>query len=165
MQAFWDRVDVRGPDECWPWTGALQTAGYGALSVDGKQVTAHRFAWFLTNGEIPPGKLIRHSCDNPPCCNPWHLSPGTRAQNSQDMVKRGRSATGLRHNSVTMPEAMLRGSKRSNSKLTETLVEFVLHWLRRGYPQSQIGEVFEVSQGVVNKINVGQAWSHVQRST
>ncbi|TYP82056.1 helix-turn-helix protein [Blastococcus xanthinilyticus] len=31
-----------------------------------------------------------HRCDNPPCCNPQHLYAGTPAQNTDDMVSRGR---------------------------------------------------------------------------
>ncbi|WP_428985700.1 HNH endonuclease [Sinomonas terricola] len=43
-----------------------------------------------TFGSIPDGAHILHSCDNPPCVNPGHLRPGTRFDNMQDKVLRGR---------------------------------------------------------------------------
>jgi len=58
--------------------------------VDGKQYKAHRFAYGVTNGFVPPSVLIRHSCDNPPCCNPGHLLTGSPADNMRDRDERGR---------------------------------------------------------------------------
>jgi hypothetical protein len=44
----------------------------------------------LANGKIPDGLLVLHKCDNPPCCNPRHLFPGTYRDNAQDAVRKGR---------------------------------------------------------------------------
>lgn len=55
-----------------------------------KRMGAHRAAYLVFNGEIPKGKSIMHSCDNRSCVNPDHLSIGTRKQNTQDMVNKGR---------------------------------------------------------------------------
>lgn len=84
---FWAKIDQRGPDDCWPWL-AGRSKGYGQFL----NYLAHRIAWFLTHGEIPAGAVIRHTCDNPPCCNPNHLVPGTHGQNFRDMVERGRAS-------------------------------------------------------------------------
>lgn len=51
---------------------------------------ANRVAWILTHGEIPDGLIILHRCDNPPCCNPRHLKPGTQRDNTEDKMRRGR---------------------------------------------------------------------------
>jgi hypothetical protein len=91
QEAFERFVDF-GPD-CWLWKGAKHSMGYGKFNLTAtQQVFAHRMAWELWNGRsIPPGLVIRHTCDTPLCVNPMHLLLGTRADNSRDMVERGRS--------------------------------------------------------------------------
>lgn len=91
-ESFWARVEKRGPDECWEWTGCRAPNGYGRVSVkrDNKWRTdwAHRLAFEFTNGVR--GEVVRHKCDNPPCCNPDHLLNGTNADNMRDMAERNR---------------------------------------------------------------------------
>lgn len=68
---------------------------YGQIGVGGRKIdVTHRVAYKLAKGEIPDGLVVRHSCDNPPCVNPDHLLVGTFADNSGDMVDRGRSTKG-----------------------------------------------------------------------
>lgn len=93
---FWKHVDRSG--ECWLWTGArLRVNGYGCFGMKrgAKWVAAraHRVSWSIKNGCIPAGMWILHRCDNPPCVNPTHLYLGTRRDNVQDMVKKGRVST------------------------------------------------------------------------
>lgn len=101
---FWAKVDhSAGTDACWPWTATLHRTGYGQISLGrGNILKAHRVAWELTYGEIPPGLFILHRCDNPPCCNPAHLVPGTCADNAADMVAKGRSLTGERNHAAKL---------------------------------------------------------------
>jgi len=79
--------------ECWPWDGHLSTMGYGIVWVRGEgDKAAHRRVYELYIGPIPDGFVVCHGCDNPPCCNPFHLGAATMADNIQDSVRRGRHA-------------------------------------------------------------------------
>jgi hypothetical protein len=88
-ERLWGNVD-KEPDGCWVWKGTRNPKGYGRISVSGRQDGTHRVAYRLAHGEIPDGLVVRHRCDNPPCINPAHLEVGTPADNSRDMVERGR---------------------------------------------------------------------------
>lgn len=81
---------MRGPDECWPWTGAVTGKGYGKISLAYRHRNAHRVAFELWHGPIPDGLLVCHRCDNRPCCNPAHLFVGTAKDNAEDMMAKGR---------------------------------------------------------------------------
>lgn len=83
------------PDTCWEWHGAKAGQGYGQLRIKGHNISAHRIAYFLAHGKIPERMFILHSCDNPPCCNPAHLSASTQAQNLTEAWARGRRARKL----------------------------------------------------------------------
>ena len=94
IKHFWDRVDIRGKDECWEWRGGRQAFGHGRLRVCGRRWLAHRFSYTISFGPIPHGLFVLHKCDNPPCVNPNHLYVGTQNDNVQDRVDRDRSAFG-----------------------------------------------------------------------
>lgn len=83
------------PDQCWEWRGPLSRAGYGISRVKegGRWRTAcgHQIAYFLATGRwerMADGRMVRHLCHNPKCCNPRHLRGGTHADNAADDVAR-----------------------------------------------------------------------------
>lgn len=95
---LWSRVQRADPSVCWPFDPyGCDEDGYGRIRVGRRVVRAHQIAYELTHGAIPAGRMVRHSCDNPPCCNPRHLQLGTHADNARDMVERGRSLVGERN--------------------------------------------------------------------
>lgn len=81
-ERFWEKVDrSAGPDGCWIWTAAQRPGGYGHFRVGGESYGAHRIAYLLTHGPIDSRLELDHLCANPPCVNPSHLEPVTKAEN------------------------------------------------------------------------------------
>ncbi len=114
---FWDRVHVGNDDQCWQWMGyrnygkrTQRGGGYGRIDAFGlKGVYVHRLAYYFSHpGELDLKKvgdlIVRHTCDNPICCNPKHLVLGTHADNMADMVSRGRQTS---YTSIGSPNAKL----------------------------------------------------------
>lgn len=90
---FWNKVDVRSSDECWEWGRYKMKSGYGVVTIAQYPYGAHRVAYCMTHGKIANGLLVMHSCDNPKCVNPSHLSAGTHDDNMRDMITKGRNMT------------------------------------------------------------------------
>ncbi len=134
---------------CWIWTGAVNktTCGdYGVLNINGKNAYAHRLSLQYIAGVDVTSKVVRHTCDNPSCINPYHLIAGTQLENIQDRNKRGRTA---------------RGEKASKAKLTAQQVEEI-----RSSSDSHrsLGRRYGVAHSVIGGIKRGEYWRAVSES-
>jgi HNH endonuclease len=96
LERFWSRVICQAaPPRCWLWRGAINSRGYGSFcwypEPHGQRwIGAHRASYILANGDIPDDLVVRHCCDVRICVRPEHLLIGTYAQNTADMLERGR---------------------------------------------------------------------------
>lgn len=141
---------AQGPNGCWEWTGYRDKHGYGRLkATNGKTILAHRASWIVHRGEIPSGKHICHSCDNPPCCNPSHLFLGTIAENKADSIKKGRHR---------MPPPA-RGEAHYRAVLTEADVQKIRVDERLNYV---IAAEYGVHAAHIGQIKRRIKWAHVK---
>ena len=83
-EAFLARTEPLLWSGCVVWTGATNRKGYGSLSVNGRTVLAHRYAWERERGRIPGGAVLDHTCWERACCNVDHLRIATHQQNMQN---------------------------------------------------------------------------------
>lgn len=148
---FWTKVQILGPEECWPWIGQRSRDGYGLLRYCRENhpstLYANRIAFFLERGFDPYPLETHHSCDYPPCCNARHLSAGTPKQNAEERNARGRHARGLTHGC---------------HELTEAEVEEI----RRRYAyeetnQKLLASEYGVRQGTIYNVVSGNGWAHL----
>jgi hypothetical protein len=137
--AFWSLADRSG--DCWLWKGASHSSGYGSFRFRGSQATAHRVAFQLENPAVEIGGMdICHRCDNRLCVRPDHLFVGTRQENVDDMMKKGRGPV---------------GHKNGQAKLTPAQVAAIrldqrIHRLIAGQ--------YGVDQAVISRIKNGRAY-------
>src|SRR5688500_1160140 len=71
---------------------SLDRCGYPTVRRNNKLHRLYRYAYELWHGPIPPGLVVRHTCDNSLCIARRHLILGTVKENNQDRDSRGRTA-------------------------------------------------------------------------
>lgn len=144
---FWRKVEVCGPDDCWPWKAGFEDKGYGQFKVADRVVRSHRIAWELTHGTIPRGLHVLHKCDNRACCNPAHLFLGTQLDNIADRHRKGRDAH------VSRP-----GMSNHRARLTDDAVRQIRAENR---PLKFIAKDHGVSTALVSLIRSRKRWTHI----
>lgn len=129
---------------CWEWQGWRDKDGYCHTKVNGRTTIAHRAVYAFVKGPIPDGLNLMHRCDNPSCCNPEHLFPGTQKQNCEDAKAKDRHS---------------RGDRNGIAKFTDDQIRYI-----RQSPKTQweIAKEFGVWQGTISSIKRRTRWVHVQ---
>lgn len=151
---FWAKVDKSG--NCWIWKGALMPQGYGGFYLDStrRRGYAHRASWEITNGQIPPGMSILHSCDNRKCVNPSHLRIGTQRDNVYDMLSKGRFNGRFKNIQI--------GTDNPASVLcNEDIAAIRACYCTGRFGYRRLGSMFGVTPIAIKKIILRQTWKHV----
>ena len=138
---FMAKVSPEPTSGCWLWTGGVSGVGYGMISV-GKRVVigAHRASWLLHRGPIPEGMQLCHKCDVRCCVNPDHLFVGTRSDNMQDCLRKGRNPI---------------------AKIDEEVVRRVLTLEAIGTSRRRIRWLTGLDEHRISAIASGKSWRHI----
>lgn len=130
---------------CIEWTGTLTGSGYAQIRVGRKNAIVTRLLWAERHGDIQPGLIVCHKCDNRTCCNVEHLFLGSPKDNTMDMVAKRRHVFGV---------------SAANAKLTDADVSAIL--LEQG-SDTKVAAKWGVARSLIYAIRKGKAWAHVPR--
>lgn len=145
IERFWSKVYITNNlNDCWEWKAGHDSDGYGRFWARNMTRQAHRVSWEITNGKASDGLVVRHSCDNPNCVNPNHLSLGSHLDNSRDMVNRNRQS---------------KGERNGNCKLTRFQVEEIRNkYARSNTTLAALGREYNVTYQQISYIVKNLGW-------
>lgn len=136
-------------DDCWEWQAGHHNYGYGTLGGKGWRAYAHRLSYELFVGPVPKWLCVLHRCDNPNCVKPSHLFLGTKKDNTQDMLAKGRNRVFL-------------GQDNPNAKLTPNDVRTIRALVAMGVSTRETGRTFDISHQTVRAIRDRRGWGWVE---
>lgn len=177
---FWQRVVKT--ETCWIRRGAPSETKYTQISIKGRLVSAHRVAWEQASGDVlTPDDVIGHTCDNPPCVRNdgsgtykvdgvvypriGHLWKATgTAPNTADKMEKGRHVIpwGDRHGSRTMPDRVLFGEQKVQSRLTDAIVvEIRTRYAAGDGDQYTLAAEYGVARSTIQHVINRKTWRHI----
>ena len=140
---------------CRVWRGATTPKGYGTVSFGppkfrserGKtsgRSTVYLHRWIMEQylgRKLRRDEVVRHRCDNPPCFRFDHLVLGTYADNTADMMTKGRHRFGT----------------KGTPKFIDEQVAAIRVRLARGERQSSLAKEYGMSQSQMSRIARGES--------
>ena len=141
-------MQIKKTDSCWTWVGGKDKNGYGIFKGEVAGVLfnkAHRYSYALHTGDLLIDKQALHSCDNPSCVNPDHLSSGTNADNMKDKALKGRSRVPL-------------GEKNPHAVLSDEQATLILADPRT---YTKIAADYNVAASIVGSLKQRHSWKHL----
>lgn len=131
---------------CWGWRGSLDKNGYPQIGAGSKKLKGHRISYEIHKGEIPKGRQVCHTCDNPTCTNPDHLWLGSIKENNEDRIIKGRCS---------------KGEERPNAKLKDCDIREIRKMLKIGVSKAALARKYKISYTTVYLIEKKKTWRHV----
>jgi hypothetical protein len=146
IRQFWMLADIKGPTDCWNWTGNQGPTGYGRFRIGSRKVGAHRIALFLEGPPEPaaPRNHVLHgdNCSRL-CVNPRHLRWGSNQENIEDKLRLKRQAHGIGNARAKLNDELVREIRNSH----ETIYACA----------KRLG----ISPGNVSMVRTRKTWAHV----
>jgi len=147
-EILWSKVDVKNPDDCWPWIGSVTESGYGRTWINDKGYYAHRVIFNLANPNMielsaPKNKkaqgFLMHTCDNRICCNPNHLRVADLRENNLDARVKGR----VKHKC---------GGEHHRSVFTNEQIEKIVFLRQNGETAKMIAEKLKAKKATIKSL-------------
>lgn len=162
VDRVWPKVNKDGPvpaqgaeyGNCWLWTGARNSMGYGHIGRDGRTPLVSHVVWGFATGEEPQrGDILGHVCDTPLC---------VRNDSEGEYTVRGRTYQRRGHLFLATHQAnaqdKIEKRRHGNAKVTDEMAQAIYdRYHRGGVTQMTLAAEYGLSQTRVSQIIRGES--------